>query len=84
MAKHYTQWDAMLCTLIFDVLIPNRCDHGFPIGWEDVLIRMRQDKTVFTWGPYLLGMLYHQLHEVAYREASSISCGTTLIMIWAL
>lgn len=34
-------------------------------------------------GTFFLGILYHQLHEVAYWKAQSIGCGTTLLMIWA-
>lgn len=83
MAENYARFDAVLATLINGILIPDRREHGFLIGWGDVIVGMRRDRTVYAWGPYLLGILYHQLHEVAYRRAESISCGTTLLMIWA-
>lgn len=84
MAEYYAHFDAFLATLIGGILIPNYHGHGFPIGWGDVLVGMRQDRIVYAWGPCLLGTFYHQLHEVAYQRVESISCGTTLMMIWDL
>lgn len=81
MVEHYGLFDAFLVTLIRGILIPDHQGHRFPIGWGDVLVGMRQDKTVYAWGPCLLGTLYHQLYDVAYRRGESISCGTTLMMI---
>lgn len=83
MAEHYGHFDTFLVTLIGGILIPDGRGHGFPIGWGDILVGMRHDRTMYAWGPFLLGTLYHHLHEVVYRRVESISCGTTLMMIWA-
>lgn len=72
MAKHFARFDIFLATLISGILIPDQRGHGFPIGLGDVIGGMRQDRTVYAWGPCLLGTLYQQLHEVVYRRAERI------------
>ena len=44
---------------------------------------MLEDGTRYAWGVCLLAHLYHNLHDVAYREGSSLSTGVTLLHVWA-
>lgn len=65
------------------LLVGDRKGHGFPIGWGRVLEKMAIEGTVYAWGPCVLAMLYFQLHQIVYQRVQTLSCGVTLLQVWA-
>lgn len=39
--------------------------------------------TTYAWGPCVLAHLYHDMHQVCYKGAMSISKGVSLLHVWA-
>jgi len=39
--------------------------------------------TRYAWAEYVLGQLYHYLHDCAYMFGASMSVGVTVLHVWA-
>ena len=83
MLETYEPLPAILASMIARRICPNRRSRGFLVGWGQTLHSILEDGTRYAWGVCVLAHLYHDLHDVVYRDGASLSAGVTLLHVWA-
>lgn len=78
----YDALPAMLVGLIGGFLLPDHRGRWCPVGWGQPIQEMIDEPQRFAWGSYILVHLYHDLHQVVYLRALSLSIGVILLQIW--
>lgn len=56
---------------------------GFLCGWGRMLERLLTHPVRLGWGSFLLAHMYHEMHEIVYREGKSMAVGVLVLQIWA-
>jgi hypothetical protein len=64
-------------------LMPDRGQHGLEFGWGRMLQQMIERPRRYGWGQCMLAHMYHEMHEVVYREAKSMAAGVYVLQVWA-
>lgn len=82
MLMYYDNLPSILASLVGGFICLVRRSRWLSVGWGRILLSMMQHQTRFAWGVCILAHLYHDLHQVVYDGAASLSSGVTLLQVW--
>lgn len=63
--------------------MPDRGQQGFQCGWGRMLMRLMESPQKPGWGSYLFALMYHEMHEIVYRDGWSMAIGVYILQVWA-
>lgn len=85
MSRYDAQYP-LACVLVGTIgcfVMPDRGQKGFLCCWGRMLERLLTHPVRSGWGSCLLAHMYHEMHEIVYREGKSMAAGLLVLQIWA-
>ena len=82
----YREWHlvvCILCSLVMQELVMDRSKKGFSCIWGRLVMDVIERPWWMAWGLAILVDMYHELHEIVYRDGRTWAYGAMSVQIWA-